>query len=794
MKKIFFLLLVAVSITTSAQIQKNNKSQLTIEQIMQEPDKWIGMSPENISWDEQGKQIYFDWNPERDTLSSLYSFSLKDSKIAKVTVEEKQKMPGRYLAYNSGKTKGVFIKNGNIFVMNIEDGTVKQLTNWLEQASSPRFVLNDTEISFLKSNNLFCINPETGLIRQITNFVAGDEKPEQKAKGQELFLENQQIELFDVLKNKAATEKAREYRNSLEETKEPLKIYLGKKRLGGVALSASGKYAIFTTFLSAQGGRQTSVTHYVTESGFTEEIQGRTKVGSPQSEVEMAIFDIGNNKIIKIKTDQIPGLKDMPDYLKDYPEKMPKDSSEIKDRPVNIMGPVWNETKDLALVAALSRDNKDRWILLLDPATGNLENLDRQRDEAWIGGPGIGGWGMSVGDAGWMPDGKSMWFQSEASGYSHIYTVNTETKEKKTLTSGKFEVSDPFISKDKKWFYFTANKVHPGVSHFYRMPVWGGELTQLTSMDGGNEVTLSPDEKTLAIRFSTGNKPWELYLQENKADAEAKKITHSTTPEFEKYPWRTPEYITFKAEDGATVYARLYRPVNQQKQGPAVIFVHGAGYLQNAHKWWSSYFREYQFHNFLADNGYTVLDIDYRGSAGYGRDWRTGIYRHMGGKDLSDHVDGAKYLVEKCGVSAQKIGLYGGSYGGFITLMAMFNNPETFAAGAALRSVTDWAHYNHGYTANILNTPVEDSIAYRQSSPIYFAVGLQGALLMCHGMVDDNVQFQDIVRLTQRLIELGKENWELAVYPVESHSFTEPTSWTDEYKRIFKLFEENLKK
>ena len=126
--------------------------------------------------------------------------------------------------------------------------------------------------------------------------------------------------------------------------------------------------------------------------------------------------------------------------------------------------------------------------------------------------------------------------------------------------------------------------------------------------------------------------------------------------------------------------------------------------------------------------------------------------------------------------------------------MALFKNPETFAAGAALRSVTDWAHYNHGYTANILNTPVEDSIAYRQSSPIYFASGLQGALLMCHGMVDDNVQFQDIVRLTQRLIELGKENWELAVYPVESHSFTEPSSWTDEYKRIFKLFEENLKK
>ncbi|MDH5599373.1 MAG: prolyl oligopeptidase family serine peptidase, partial [Cyclobacteriaceae bacterium] len=208
--------------------------------------------------------------------------------------------------------------------------------------------------------------------------------------------------------------------------------------------------------------------------------------------------------------------------------------------------------------------------------------------------------------------------------------------------------------------------------------------------------------------------------------------------------------------------------------------------------WWSSYFREYMFHNLLADKGYTILDIDYRGSAGYGRDWRTGIYRHMGGKDLTDQVDGVKHLIENYQIDPKRVGIYGGSYGGFITLMGMFTEQETFAAGAALRSVTDWAHYNNGYTSNILNTPVQDSLSYRKSSPIYYAEGLQGALLICHGMVDTNVHFQDVVRLAQRLIELGKENWEFAVYPVENHGFIEPSSWTDEYSRILKLFEENL--
>ena len=126
--------------------------------------------------------------------------------------------------------------------------------------------------------------------------------------------------------------------------------------------------------------------------------------------------------------------------------------------------------------------------------------------------------------------------------------------------------------------------------------------------------------------------------------------------------------------------------------------------------------------------------------------------------------------------------------------MALFTAPKSFGAGAALRSVTDWAHYNHQYTAEILNEPQDDSTAYRQSSPIYFAEGLADPLVILHGMVDVNVHFQDVVRLTQRLIELGKTDWELAVYPVEDHGFVRPDSWADEYRRILELFERRLRR
>jgi dipeptidyl aminopeptidase/acylaminoacyl peptidase len=535
------------------------------------------------------------------------------------------------------------------------------------------------------------------------------------------------------------------------------------------------------------------VPSYVTESGFTEELPARTKVGAVLPVQELFVFDTGKDTVFAIKTDSIPGIHDLPDYLKDYPTVYKEKSKKPPLRPVNFVNTAWSPSNNYAVVEARAQDNKDRWLLLLNGETGKLSLLDRQHDEAWIGGPSASG--LPVFNSGWLND-QTFWFQSEVTGYSHLYTVNVITKEKKALTSGNYEVQKTELGGSKKYFYLTTNEVHPGEQQLYRLPVTGGKAERLTTLTGSNLATISPDEKWIGILYSYSNKPWELYLQPNNPSI--KKPVQITTlaqsEEFKSYNWRDPELITFTARDSVKVPARLFRPAQQPDSKPAVIFVHGAGYLQNAHKWWSMYFREYMFHNLLADNGYTVLDIDYRGSAGYGRDWRTAIYRYMGGKDLDDIEDGAHYLVKEFGINPKHIGVYGGSYGGFITLMALFKKPSIFEAGAALRPVTDWAHYNHGYTSNILNEPFSDSIAYYRSSPINFAAGLQNHLLICHGMVDVNVHFQDVVRLTQRLIELGKDNWDLSVYPMEDHGFVEPESWTDEYKRIFRLFETWLKK
>lgn len=796
MKKIFTLILIAAC--TQAFAQKLDT--LTVEKIMRDP-KWIGISPTEINWSDDSKKVYFDLDPHNGAPAELFSVTPTGTKPLKVSIAEQKALVPRG-EWNRKHTLKVYEKNSDIYLEEPKTGKIQQLTNTTDREGNPAFSGDESKIVFRRGDNLYTIKLNGGELVQLTNFVrsapvaatppAGGRRGANRSAGQaagneqERWLKAQQLELFDVIKEKDVNRKLDSAERKELEPGKLKEIAIDDKAVGDLTLSPDGRYITYRLAKSPEGVKTTIVPDYVTASGFTEDIPNRTKVGAPQATFESFVFDTKRDTVYKINTKDIPGIKDVPGYVKYYPKELATLTKLNEDRKVRIDGPYWSEDGKNAVASVTARDNKDRWIMKLDPETGNLKLLDREHNDAWIGGPGAYNFGWT--------DNTHFYFESEASGYAHLYVVNVTDSTKKQLTSGKWEVQTLQLSNDKKTFYFTANTDHPGITQFYRIPVTGGEPVKLTSMKGMNEITLSPDENWLAIRYSYTNKPWELFIQANKPSALPAQVTNSASDEFKSYPWRDPDIITFKNRYGSDVYAHLYLPKKTDPAKPAVVFVHGAGYLQNVDYGWSYYFREYMFNNMLADNGYTVLDMDYSGSAGYGRDWRTAIYRHMGGKDLSDQVDGVKMLVEKYGVNPKHVGLYGGSYGGFITLMAMFTEPDVFAAGGAIRSVTDWAHYNHGYTDAILNEPFTDEKAYRQSSPIYFADGLKGNLLMLHGMVDQNVNYQDIVRLTQKLIELHKDNWWLASYPVEDHGFVEPSSWTDEYKRIYKLFETTLKK
>jgi dipeptidyl aminopeptidase/acylaminoacyl peptidase len=755
--------------------------ELTVEKIMRNP-LWMGTSPSDIRWSVDSKTLYFNWNPDKNPADSLYKITTLQPLPQKVAKAERLALPEQG-TYNQAYTRMVYEKDGDIFLLDIPTGKTTRVTATVQHESNPYFSGNERSIVFTAEQNLYTWDIATGTISQVTDFRRGKKPTAAPETQQQKWLRQDQLAYLQVLRERREKNEATARQTKAEAPRRPKAIYLEEKNISQQRLSPDGGYVTFVLTRNANA-KNTIVPNYVTESGFTEDINARPKVGAPQNVQEFYVYDIARDTVLAFKTDNLPGIFDKPTMAASADtEKKPQ------PREVNFFGISWSPDGRRAVVQLRTQDNKDRWIAEVDVANARLLPLYRQHDDAWIGGPGS----FSIG---WISNDE-IWLVSEETGYAHLYAINLNAQNKRALTTGAYEVQQVMLSRNRKYFYLITNQVHPGEKHLYRLPVTGGTAEQLTYLTGAHEVYLSPDEKWLAFRHSYSNKPWELYLMENPAPGKAagtshkaRQITQSLTEEFRAYPWRDPLVTTFTARDGANVYARLYKPAHPN--GAAVIFVHGAGYLQNAHKWWSSYFREYMFHNLLADRGYTVLDIDYRGSAGYGRDWRTGIYRHMGGKDLLDHVDGANWLVREHGIDPARIGIYGGSYGGFITLMAMFTTPDVFAAGAALRPVTDWAHYNHPYTSNILNLPYTDSLAYAKSSPIYHAEGLKGALLICHGMVDVNVHFQDAVRLAQRLIELGKENWELAVYPIEDHGFTEPSSWTDEYKRILKLFETHL--
>jgi dipeptidyl aminopeptidase/acylaminoacyl peptidase len=523
---------------------------------------------------------------------------------------------------------------------------------------------------------------------------------------------------------------------------------------------------------------------YVTETGYEESEDVRVRVGrNPPAGQALVLVDLADGKTYPLDLKALPGIDTDP--LAELRAAAGKEALK-GPRAVRVNAVEFSRDGARAAVMLRSVDNKDRWIAVVERSGRRLDSRHRLTDPAWIN--------WSFNEFGWLPDGQTLWYLSEEDGYSHLYTRRGDARARQH-TEGRFEFSEPVISRDGRHVYGLANQAWPGKYEVVKLDLRSNRLSTLTDLGGVEGFVLSPDEKQLLVHYSQPHLPQQLGLISAEGGA-FRSLTDTRSADFRAQAWLQPEFVQVPSKHGAgTVWGKLYRPTTLEpgKRYPIALFVHGAGYLQNVHQRWPNYFREQMFHQLLVENGYIVLDLDFRASAGYGRDWRTAIYRQMGHPELEDYLDGIDWLVEHQQGDRGKVGIYGGSYGGFMAFMAMFRAPEAFHAGAALRPVTDWSQYNHPYTANILNTPDIDPEAYAKSSPIELAEGLQGHLLISHGMIDDNVLYQDSIRLAQRLIELRKDNWELASYPLERHGYVHPEAWFDQYRRIFKLFERALK-
>jgi len=785
----FPALTVLAALTAACSSAYAAPTPITLDQAMANPD-WIGNPVEAAWWSWDGKDVFYKQkragSPIRDTWETA------NGKTRQVTDAELAKLDSPTVVYNRARTRAIMLRNGDLFERDLKSGALVQITRALgSPIHAMQYAKDEKSVQFRAGDEWYGwdraerVTGPLAILRAAKDPQAIDPDAQRDL----------QLRLIATLKRQKDEREALRMRAEDERRADPTRarepIYLGDKvTLLDSHLSPDGRWLLVVTAPKGYDkGRVGKMPRYVTESGYEETSEERTRVGRNDPVPHaLKLVDLVTREVKDVSLDVLPGIATDPLAQMRAERKLPALKG---NRPVEIgfdgESIVWSQDGSNAAVMLRAVDNKDRWIATVDLPQGTLKPVHRLTDPAWVN--------FDNNEFGWLPDNGTLWYLSEETGYSHLYTHGADGRTR-ALTQGNWEASDVAWSADGQTAWLMCNRKTPIAYEVCAVSAKDAGVREVTALDGGAEdFRLSPDQKKLLVHYSSSYLPQQIATVPAGGGA-ALKLTDTRTPDYKVREWIQPQFVAVPStHGGAPIWAKVYRPAQMEagKRYPVVMFVHGAGYLQDVSQRWSIYFREQMFNNMLAQKGYVVMAMDYRASKGYGAKWRSAIYRQMGHPELDDYLDGVNWMVANQQGDAANVGIYGGSYGGFMTLMGLMRAPDVFKSGAALRPVSDWSTYNHEYTANILNTPELDPEAYKVSSPIEYAQNLKGNLLIAHGMVDDNVFFQDSVRMSQRLIELKKDHWELAPYPLERHAFVQPESWYDEYRRIFQLFERTLK-
>ena len=743
-------------------------------------DRYIGAGVRDARWAPDGSAVYFRWPPQPKTTDDPENDPwwrvdglgrgaeiVPDSLVWRIPSASVQWSRDAKLAAWEGRGQVVVWEAGRK-----APDEVRVVAEGPQPARHVRVTASGRAVDFMLGEDLYRWQADAGTVRRLTKVMhrAADGRTEAGR-----WLADQQLDLFDIIRERRDKSVAAASRDVRRNPGAPQVIPVSEGIVEDVQASPDGRYFTVRVVTSDRRRPPTLFMDYVTASGYAESKESRAKVGEPRDVVRLGI----------VRADPRVGVDSVSVRWITLPE--------AGGKPVNIHGPWWSVEGDRAVIEVVTREDKDLWIARLDPATATTQVIERQHDDAWIAGPPIQSINTQAGLVEWLPGGRLV-FASEKGGWSHLHLVEADGAVR-PLTSGAWEVRTAQLSRDKSTWLLMASREHPADDHLYTMPAAGGPLVRLTTEQGHSEGALSPDGKRVAVTYSRTDRMPDLYLRDARPEGAAVRVTNSGSDAFWTHRWLTPQTVSFPHPDGGPLWASLYKPATPDPRKPAIIYVHGGGYRQFVNHGWSYYGFSHASHygmiNWLVQEGYTVLDFDYRGSSGYGRDYRTDIYRSMGAKDVDGAVAAARWLVSTQGVDPKRIGIYGVSYGGFMTLMSLFRYPGVFAAGISAAGVTDWAHYSDEWTSRILGRPVDAPDVYKATSPIYHAAGLKDALLIEHGLVDDNVEFQDAARLVQRLVELGKP-FEVIYYPTEPHVIEGEASLIDFHKRLAAFFKRTL--
>ena len=439
------------------------------------------------------------------------------------------------------------------------------------------------------------------------------------------------------------------------------------------------------------------------------------------------------------------------------------------------------DSKHIA-IQRLGRTQTVLELLIADAGTGNSRTILNQSDANWIN---------ISDDLYFLKDGKRLLLSSEQSGYRHLYLYDFEGKQLEQLTKGDWEVSAvDAVDETKGLVYFSATEKSPLERQVYRVALDGTGFTRVTKAEGTHAAVFGPSAAAFYDTYSSTAAPprQDLFRADGSRIAT---INENRIAELADYHLSPMEFVAVKSRDGVPLNASLIKPPNfdVQKKYPVLVYTYGGPHAQVVRNAWGG--ANFLWHELMAQKGYIIFSLDNRGSAGRGHAFETPLHFRMGAQELSDQRDGVQYLKSLPYVDASRIGIWGWSYGGHMTLHAMFEAGDDFKAGFAGGPVTDWRYYDSIYTERYLGLPQKNEKGYQDSSPVKYAAQLKGKLMIAHGTGDDNVHFANTLSVINDLIEAGKYV-EVLAFPGRGHGVSDPPARRVLMQRVTQFFLDNL--
>lgn len=703
----------------------------SLDRLYTRPYVW-GTAPQSMAWSEEGHTLVFRWNAEGRRFYDLYAYHPDGSRLVRLTDME---------AFEDE------------LLLRDEEKDERRKQYRMPEAGISSFAVSRTGsmVAFVLRGELFTV-PTDGSAEpfRLTRSKAGESSPEFSPDGRRLATaRGGQIVVQDLTNGQLWQVTDIEAPGSL----------------AGFDWSPDGARFVY----SVQTGEERKLPLPNYSGQFVEApMFSRSVAGDEPPPTSLYLIDADGEKPVEVDMGEWKGAG-------------------------YVSAPLWSKDSTKLVFGTIDPSLKKEQIRVVEAATGKSAVVWEETDERWV----------YTSEYGFSPDGNQVWLVSEKDGWAHIYRVPAAGGEATQVTTGEFETRPEGIvgflesaSPSPQWIgdfiYYPSSEDGTAERHLYRIRPDGTGKEKLSTREGINFGLVSEDGEHIAWMLADLEMPGDLWVDDSR-------VTTRTSSEFAEYPWPETRFVEFQSRgDGKMVAAKMLLPpgydpsVRGEKKWPCVFFIHGAGIATSVLKQWGSYHElRYVFNSYLANHGYVIMDLDYRGSTGYGRDWRSDVYLHMGGPDLDDVLGAVDYLAGLGNVDMERLGIWGVSYGGFMTDMAMFLAPDVFQAGSAWASVNDWENYNSGYTRERLNTPAENPEAFRRSSPINFSGNLKNHLLIVHGMVDSNVLFQDAVQLAEKLIQEGRPFGQI-YYPQEDHGFVRDETWIDACRRTVEWFDRYL--